>query len=208
MGGNNTYSGQTTADAGTILLAHSNAVAGSTVALNASNGLAFNAGLGTFNLGGLTGAGGTSLLDTAGAGVTLSVGGNNLSTQFTGTLSGSGSLVKVGNGELSLAGGGIGYTGNTTVSHGTLQLYNAANFSNGTNPANTISISGGAVLEMYVAANGGTAGNSNDQILGTSGTTTLSGAGTFVKTGNGQLGAEGGGPVRNRYLNVALSQAL
>ena len=202
LGGNNTsYSGTTSVTAGSILLANSNAVAGSTVAVSASNGIAFQSGIGTFNMGGLTGEGGMSLLDTAGAGVNLSVGGNNQSTQFTGGLSGSGSLVKVGNSELSLAGSGIAYTGNTTVSTGTLQLYNASNFSNGTNPANTINIAGGAVLEMYVDTSG-SAGNGNNQILGTTGTTTISGAGTFRKTGNGQLGASGADV---GTLNIAMS---
>ena len=92
-----------------------------------------------------------------------------------------------GPGSLSLA-GNVSYTGNTTVSGGTLELHNALNFSNGNNPANTVSIASGAVLDFYTDSNGGRAGNGDDQAFGTQNTTTLVGAGTFQKTGGGVLG--------------------
>ncbi len=61
--------------------------------------------------------------NTAASACTLTVGGNNMSSTFTGTInSGSGSvaLVKTGSGTLSL-GGANTYTGGTTISGGTLE---------------------------------------------------------------------------------------
>lgn len=75
---------------------------------------------GPFKVGGLAGKASQTLTDTAGAPVTLSVGGNNSSTVYSGALIGAGSLVKTGAGTLTLAGANT-YTGGTTVSGGTLQ---------------------------------------------------------------------------------------
>jgi autotransporter-associated beta strand protein len=75
---------------------------------------------GAFNLGALSGTANEALLDTAGAAVTLSVGGNNGSSAYFGALTGAGALIKEGAGTLTLAGVNS-YTGGTTVSAGTLQ---------------------------------------------------------------------------------------
>jgi autotransporter-associated beta strand protein len=75
---------------------------------------------GPFNVGALTGGASQTLTDTAGAPVTLSVGGNNSSAVYSGALLGAGSLVKTGPDALTLAGANT-YTGGTTISGGTLQ---------------------------------------------------------------------------------------
>ena len=108
-----------------------------------------------------------------------------------------------GTGELVLLGTGISYTGNTTISSGTLQLYDAFNFSNGSNLANSISIASGAMMQVYTDGSNN-AGNSNNQIIGThtGAGTTISGAGTFQKTGTGTLGASGN---NNGFLVMSLS---
>jgi outer membrane autotransporter protein len=95
----------------------------------ASGGLAqfiTNAG-GTFDISGLTN-GGTTAGSIAGAGNyvlgtnRLTVGGNNLSTEVSGVISGSGgSLVKVGTGVLTLSGNNT-YLGPTIVSQGVINL--------------------------------------------------------------------------------------
>ena len=66
-------------------------------------------------------------------------------TTFSGSLSGTGALVQSGNGMLTLAGGGIAYTGPTTITAGTLQIAGAGGM-NGGNYANTIADSGAFVV--------------------------------------------------------------
>jgi fibronectin-binding autotransporter adhesin len=88
-------------------------------------------GPGYVTIGGLSGNGSVLLNDTIlftggtghsnGAPVTLTVGYNNSSTTYSGTMSGSGGLTKVGSGTFTLSGANT-YTGNTTVSGGTLAL--------------------------------------------------------------------------------------
>jgi autotransporter-associated beta strand protein len=69
-------------------------------------------------IGSLAGGGVTGGNVTLGA-ATLTAGGNNTSTTYSGTLSGTGGLVKAGTGTLILAGANT-YSGDTTVSAGTL----------------------------------------------------------------------------------------
>ena len=64
----------------------------------------------------------------------LSVGANNLSTTFTGVISGSGgSLTKTGKPALTLTGANL-YTGGTTVTGGTLNVNNTSGSGTGTGP--------------------------------------------------------------------------
>ena len=56
-------------------------------------------------------------------GKTLTVGGNNLSTSFAGSVAGSGSLVKEGTGTLTITSGGRINSGATIVSQGTLEIH-------------------------------------------------------------------------------------
>ena len=105
-----------------IALNNANAVQNSTVIVNPGNLLLFNSNSGaikTFNLGGLSGNGGISLV--GGYPVTLSVGGNGMATTYSGVLNGLGGLTKTGKGVLVLTGTNI-YAGGTTISAGTLQI--------------------------------------------------------------------------------------
>lgn len=103
------------------------ALSNATLNLDAAqaNPVSFASGVnsGNFNLGGLAGRSAQTLLDTASAAVTLSVGGNNANTTYSGGLTDGGSLVKVGNGTLILSGTNT-FSGTTTVSAGSLQLGN------------------------------------------------------------------------------------
>jgi autotransporter-associated beta strand protein len=72
-------------------------------------------------LGGLKGSQNLGLANAANAAVALTLGGNNQSTTYSGTLSGSGSLTKAGSGGLTL-GATNTYSGATTVSAGRLEI--------------------------------------------------------------------------------------
>ena len=105
--------------AGVIQLSDANAVTNGNIGPNIDNGLTFNSGIGTFNLGGLNGANILNLADIGSSPVNLAVGGNNSSSTFNGALTGAGSLVKVGTGTLTLNGAGT-YTGGNVVGAGVL----------------------------------------------------------------------------------------
>ena len=118
LAGNNTYSGDTQVIAGTLGLASVKALAGSTLTRDVADTgvLTFDVvGDNTYSIGGLSGAGS---LDAGGK--TLSIGGNNASTEYSGILS-NGSLTKVGTGALTLSGNNT-FTGNVIISAGRLTL--------------------------------------------------------------------------------------
>ena len=202
----NPYTGPLAVTGGTLQLNNAAAVQNSTLVVVAPNSLAFGTGIGTFTLGGLSGqgVGGITLADTGGNAVSLTVGGNNQSTTYSGGLSGGSTITKVGSGETTLSGSGVaGYWGNVTVSAGTLQVMDAVSITS-TNggpcfsaglaaPANTLTTSAGGVLELYVDANTGwTSDNWDNGGLGNYGGTTITGNGVFRKTGDGTLSMAGG----------------
>ena len=136
----NGYSGTTTLAGGLLTLANSAAVPpGSTLNVTV-NGLAFAAGIGTFNLGGLAGAGNIALANTANAAVTLQVGSDGANTTYSGTLSGAGSLTKTGSGTTTLAAANT-YIGATTVQGGILVLQ-------GNNQSTSFTAASGGTLQM------------------------------------------------------------
>ncbi|MGH6770434.1 MAG: autotransporter outer membrane beta-barrel domain-containing protein, partial [Xanthobacteraceae bacterium] len=113
----NTYSGATQIDQGILQLGAMNALSAAT-AVTVAASASFN--LNDFNetIASLAGAGNV-MLGTA----TLTTGGNNDSTTFSGTLSGTGGLTKQGTGTFTLSGNST-YTGVTTIEQGILQIGN------------------------------------------------------------------------------------
>ena len=113
----NSYSGNTRIAGGTLLVGPPLALQNTIVDMNSadSGSLSFNS-LSAATLGGLMGSRGINL-----GGAMVSVGALNLSSTYSGTLSGAGGLNKIGNGLLSLNGSSC-YTGNTVISSGTLLL--------------------------------------------------------------------------------------
>ena len=158
----NSYQGKTfILDTSTLQLENANAVQNSTIVVNDNNKLTFGSGLGTFNLGGLSGDAPIKLTDTTNNSANIKVGGNGQSTTFDGVLSGGGSLTKVGSGTLILTGantyGTAGVT-STTVTAGTLVVNNTSG--SGTGPGN-VSVTGGTLggtgtIGGTVTVNGGT----------------------------------------------------
>jgi fibronectin-binding autotransporter adhesin len=136
----NTYTGPTNIINGGLFLGATNALpAGSTVTLGASGSLylyvasgytetgltvgSYNQSIGSL-ADNVSSSGGKVYLGSA----TLTVGSNNASTTFSGTIQDTddatatmGNLVKVGTGTLTLSGNST-YTGSTTINNGTLQL--------------------------------------------------------------------------------------
>ncbi len=120
LSGDNAYTGTTLLSGGTLLLGNASALRAST--FSATGGLlAFQPGIGDFNLGGLVGSGNLALTDTAGGAVDLSVGANNQNTSFSGILGGVGGIVKTGSGSITLSGSNT-YTGGMNVSEGEVIL--------------------------------------------------------------------------------------
>jgi fibronectin-binding autotransporter adhesin len=134
--------------AGTIKLSNANAATNGNIGPNIDNGVLFNSGIGTFNVGGLNGASILDLADTAVAPIKLGVGGNNSSSTFNGALTGAGSLVKVGTGTLTLNGAGT-FTGGSFVSAGTLAA-GAATAPGAITPfgAGTVTVTNGGLLYL------------------------------------------------------------
>lgn len=137
--------------AGTLKLSNANAATNGNVGPNIDNGVTFNSGIGTFNVGGLNGSAEMALTDTAAAPIKLWVGGNNSSSTFNGALTGAGSLVKLGSGTLSLDGAST-FTGGTFVGGGVLAARNAV-APGVVTPfgAGTISVTNGGLLYLGTA---------------------------------------------------------
>ncbi len=117
----NTFTGGTTISDGAIRIANSLALQNSTVTVSVSNGLGFSPAASSATLGGLAGTQAFALTTTGSGPVALSVGNNNTSSTYSGVMSGTGSLTKIGNGTLTLSGANT-YTGATTVNAGTLSV--------------------------------------------------------------------------------------
>jgi outer membrane autotransporter protein len=160
----NTYLGPTTVSGGVLQ-------AGGTGAFSSSSAFTVGAA-GTLDLNGIS----QTIGSLAGSGAvtlgsaTLTTGGDNSSTTFSGVISGAGGLTKTGTGAFTLSGSGT-YSAATTVSAGTLKAGAANAFS----AASSFSVASGATLDL----------NGFNQAIGS-----LSGAGS-VTLGSGVLTADG-----------------
>ncbi|MFM8507025.1 MAG: beta strand repeat-containing protein, partial [Actinomycetota bacterium] len=118
LAGTSTYTGSTTISAGTLKFSSSSAGAlSSSTAVTVSSGATFDTNGRTATVGSIAGAGTITL----GSG-TLTAGGDNTSTTFTGAINGSGGLTKAGSGTLTVE-ADVAFTGVLTInSGGTLRL--------------------------------------------------------------------------------------
>jgi outer membrane autotransporter protein len=186
LGGISLYTGRTDVQSGTLQAAAEDALAQKsafTIAAGATLDLAgFKATIGS-----LAGSGVVTLNATTSG---LSVGGDNTSTVFSGTISGEGGLNKFGGGTLALTADNS-YEGTTTITGGTLQV-------DGSNAASSV----------VVGADGTLAG------IGTVGSTTVAGilsggnaanpAGTITVAGD--LALEAGATLRTTVTGTGMSQ--
>jgi autotransporter-associated beta strand protein len=180
----NTFTGTTSIASGaTLAVGSTGALQDTTLNFN-SGTLSFPAATSAASIGGLEGtntAPNITLASTSGA-VALTVGGNNLTTTYSGNISGAGSLTKAGTGALTLA--NANYTGATTVNNGGSLTISGGSFGSS---GNTITIGvdtvSGAGL-MYVTGGTATAGTVNIGIGGGESTSSLyiSGNGSAIFT--------------------------
>jgi autotransporter-associated beta strand protein len=131
----NSYTGATAISAGTLQLGAANALPSGT-AVTVASGATFSANGFTQTVGSVAGAGAISL----GTG-SLTAGGNNTSTTFGGSLTGTGTFTKAGTGTLSLT-SNISFGGTFVLSSGTLQL------SGSTLTLGTLNITGNSVIDF------------------------------------------------------------
>jgi autotransporter-associated beta strand protein len=142
----NSYTGNTTVTAGTLLLGNNNVIP------HGAGGVAGNVVVnGTLDLNGksdsINGLSGSGVVDNTGAATsTLGVGNNSQTSTFSGVIqstTGNVNLIKTGNGTLTLSGANT-FTGTVTInaSTGTLALANTAPLNNVTG----ITIGGGTTL--------------------------------------------------------------
>jgi autotransporter-associated beta strand protein len=210
LGGSSSFSGSTTVVGGVLALASDTALPNSTITL-AGGTLNFVSPTVIPEIGGLAG---TS--DLALTGITsLTVGGNNASTNYSGTLSGTAGLIKTGTGALTLGGtlSSGNFTGTTTLNAGVLALANDLALA-----SSTVTLNGGQLLFTTGAVNptlGGLSGNNNLALTGFNSLTvgannnpttyggSFVGAAALIKAGTGALTLTGTSPQFVSQITVA-----
>ncbi len=165
LSGNNTYIGVTNINVGILTLGAANRIA-NTNDVTVAGGATFNLNNFAETIGSLSGAGNVTL----GTG-TMTTGGNNGTTTYSGIMSGTGGLAKAGTGVFTLSGANT-YTGATTINAGTLQLGAAERIAN----TSAVTVAGGATFNLNNFAE--TIGS-----LSGAGNVTL-GSGTLIAGGN------------------------
>ena len=196
LSGANTFSGTTVLNGGTLTIGNALALQDSTVNYDNQGGTLSFGTVTAASLGGLEGSQNLALTNaaTTPAAVALTVGAINTAGLYTGTLSGLGSLDKVGTATLQIGSGltgGATYAGNTVISQGTLVL------------GGNTSLTGSVDLTGYTGAgviNGQTTGLTvqDDAVIDTTSTLNIvsndggnannyPGASTVLITGNGNV---------------------
>ena len=193
LSGNNTYIGVTNINVGILTLGAANRIA-NTNDVTVAGGATFNLNNFAETIGSLSGAGNVTL----GTG-TMTTGGNNGTTTYSGIMSGTGGLAKAGTGVFTLSGANT-YTGATTINAGTLQLGAAERIAN----TSAVTVAWGATFNLnnFVETIGSLSGAGNVTLgsgtltAGGNNTSTtysgiMSGTGGLTKAGTGVLTLSG-----------------
>jgi len=190
LSGTNTSTGDVTVSAGTLTVSGS---LDDTSDVTVASGATYSVGA-SDTISSLSGAGTTALGSNN---LTL---GSNSSTTYSGTLTGSGNLVKSGTGQLTLSGTSSSFTGGVNITGGKVSVSSSANLgaTPGSADADNITLNGGTLkstAEFTLGTNKGiTLGSSGGTIeTATSASDILTyggvitGSGNLTKTGNGIL---------------------
>jgi outer membrane autotransporter protein len=195
LAGNNSYTGGTMLNAGTLGVGHNNALGTGRLTMAANTTLQ-HAGSTSLTLGNAITLNGAAVIDVA---------DTNFSLTLQGSMSGSGGLTKTGGSTLYLSGAGSNYTGATNINAGAIW----SGTDNSLSPASDFTVASGAILlaggsqAIGSLAGGGMAwggilGASTLTTGGSGATTTFSGNlsdgwGTLalVKTGSGTMTLSG-----------------
>ncbi len=155
--GANTYSGTyTVGTSHTLKLSGASTLAQATLAVTGGT-LSF--GVNATTVGALSGNRTMSLINGTSP-VALSVGNNHATTTYSGVISNTGSLAKVGTGTLTLTGANT-FSGGTTISAGTLRANNSTGSATGTG---TVTVNSGGTLAGTGTVSGATTLNSGGRI--------------------------------------------
>ncbi len=192
FGGANAYTGATEVTGGTLQAAAANVISNqSAVAVQA--GAEFNLAGFDQHIGSLEGAGGVDL-----GGASLVTGSNQQSTEYAGSIGGSGSVEKVGAGTFILSGNNT-FAGQTKLSQGTLVV-------NGSLAGNAL-VAGGTLRGTGTI--GGSVFNRATIVPGTSGGVgKLTIGGNFTQAPSGSLGIRLGSPSSYDRLAIGGSAQL
>jgi autotransporter-associated beta strand protein len=201
LGGANTYTGTTLLNAGTLFLQNQYALQNSTFS-GVAGMLVFDAAVSghAFTFGGLSGSFNLDLRDTSANAVALTVGNSNSNT-YSGVISGSGSLTKIGAGMLTLSDANT-FSGKTTVNAGTLSINSESSLGSapGSFTPDQLLLNGGILqtnATFSIGANRGiTLGTSGGSLRPNGGTTVtvasvIDGPGSLTNAGPGAVTLSG-----------------
>ncbi len=200
LGGANTVSGAVDVSAGTLSTTGPNVLADA-AAVTVQNAAALALG-GSDAIGSLAGAGSFTLGSN-----TLTTGGDNTSTTFSGAIAGTGGLTKSGTGTFILT-GSSGYSGATAINGGSLQIGNGGTAGSIASTSGIAVGSGGSLVFARTDNQGGSVGtliSGSGAVTLASGTLQLTNAGNSFSGGlNVQRGLLTSSAVGNNGSNGVL----
>lgn len=176
----NDYTGATTISAGILATAGGGGI-GDTSAVTVASGATLSLGANE-TIGSLAGAGNVTL-----GSYTLTAGGDNSTTEFSGAIDGSGTLAKAGTGTLTLSGTNT-FTGGVSISGGTLELKGGAALAD--TPA--ITFTGGTLLVSASEAVGGLSSSLGAGAISIASGVVLTAKPTSTSTFSGVISGAGG----------------